>query len=70
MILAKKKLRLNRFHTRANYQLNVFYTLASIELIAEEIEDPFGGDTNDLPTDEIAERIKKNLNEIVGGGNA
>ena len=43
----------------------VFYTLASIELIAEEIEDPFGNDTNDLPTDEISERIKKNLKEIV-----
>jgi len=42
----------------------VFYTLASIELIAEEIEDPFGADTNDLPTDEIAERIRKNLIEI------
>jgi putative membrane protein len=43
----------------------VFYTLASIELIAEEIEDPFGADTNDLPTDEIAERIRKNLKEII-----
>ena len=42
----------------------VFYTLASIELIAEEIEDPFGSDTNDLPTDEIADRIKKNLKEL------
>lgn len=43
----------------------VFYTLASIELIAEEIEDPFGSDTNDLPTDDIANRIAKNLKEIV-----
>ncbi len=42
----------------------VFYTLASIELIAEEIEDPFGKDTNDLPTDDIAERIKQNLIEL------
>lgn len=46
--------------------LFVFYTLASIELIAEEIEDPFGKDTNDLPTDDMAERIRKNLKEIVG----
>src|SRR5574343_1345734 len=29
----------------------VFYVLASLELIAEEIEDPFGGDENDLPTE-------------------
>ncbi|MEY3956635.1 MAG: hypothetical protein RLZ73_1090 [Bacteroidota bacterium] len=28
----------------------IFYVLASLELIAEEIEDPFGTDANDLPT--------------------
>jgi putative membrane protein len=28
----------------------IFYVLASLELIAEEIEDPFGSDENDLPT--------------------
>jgi putative membrane protein len=28
----------------------IFYVLASLELIAEEIEDPFGDDENDLPT--------------------
>jgi putative membrane protein len=27
-----------------------FYVLASLELIAEEIEEPFGNDDNDLPT--------------------
>jgi predicted membrane chloride channel (bestrophin family) len=27
----------------------VFYVLASLELIADEIEDPFGVDANDLP---------------------
>ena len=27
----------------------VFYVLTSIEIIAEEIEDPFGADSNDLP---------------------
>lgn len=42
----------------------VFYVLASLELIAEEIEDPFGKDANDLPTDDIAGRIKSNLKEI------
>ncbi|HEX8517390.1 MAG TPA: bestrophin family ion channel [Bacteroidia bacterium] len=44
--------------------LFVFYAFASLELIAEEIEDPFGQEQNDLPTDEIANTIKKNLQEI------
>ena len=44
----------------------VFYVLASLELLAEEIEDPFGTDSNDLPTDEISLRIKGNLKEIFG----
>ncbi|MDJ1473520.1 bestrophin family protein [Xanthocytophaga flava] len=43
----------------------VFYVLASIELIAEEIEDPFGGDANDLPTFKIASNIKKHIGEIL-----
>jgi ion channel-forming bestrophin family protein len=42
----------------------IFYVLASLELIAEEIEDPFGDDTNDLPTDKIAQNIKKHVDEI------
>lgn len=42
----------------------IFYAFASIELISEEVEDPFGDDANDLPTQDIAERIKNNLNEI------
>ena len=42
----------------------VLYVFASIELIAEEIEDPFGDDDNDLPLDNICDRIKTNLNEI------
>lgn len=43
----------------------IFYVLASLELIAEEIEDPFGNDENDLPTERIAENIKKNIEEIL-----
>ncbi|GAA4757532.1 MULTISPECIES: bestrophin family protein [Flavobacterium] len=43
----------------------IFYVLASLELIAEEIEDPFGNDENDLPTAQIAENIKKNIDEIL-----
>jgi putative membrane protein len=43
----------------------IFYVLASLELIAEEIEDPFGNDANDLPIEKIAENIKNNLLEII-----
>lgn len=43
----------------------IFYVLASIELISEEIEDPFGYDDNDLPTSKIAENIKKHIEEIL-----
>lgn len=43
----------------------VFYVLASLELIAEEIEEPFGNDANDLPMLRIAENIKKNVVEIL-----
>jgi putative membrane protein len=43
----------------------VFYVLASLELIAEEIEDPFGGDANDVPTLRLAETIQRNMGEIM-----
>jgi putative membrane protein len=36
----------------------IFYVLVSLEILAEEIEDPFGVDDNDLPTDEMAQRIE------------
>ena len=36
----------------------IFYVLASLELVAEEIEDPFGSDVNDLPMDKICRGIK------------
>ena len=42
-----------------------FYFLMSIELISEEIEDPFGRDINDLPLDELCVKIKKNIIEIL-----
>ena len=42
----------------------LFYLLVSTELIAEEIEDPFGNDDNDLPTDNLSEKIKANVKEI------
>lgn len=43
----------------------VFYVLASLEVIAEEIEDPFGYDPNDLPTAKLAEMIQKNVEELI-----
>ncbi len=43
----------------------VLYVLGSLELIAEEIEDPFGRDSNDLPMDKIAANIKKHVAEII-----
>jgi ion channel-forming bestrophin family protein len=43
----------------------IFYAFASLELLSEEIEDPFGTDSNDLPTDEIAAKIKVNVSEIL-----
>ena len=43
----------------------IFYVLASLELIAEEIEEPFGNDDNDLPTRKIAENIKKHVEELI-----
>lgn len=44
----------------------ILYVLASLELIAEEIEDPFGMDANDLPVDEICNNIEKHVGEILG----
>ncbi|MFV0604353.1 MAG: bestrophin family protein [Niabella sp.] len=43
----------------------ITYVLTSLELIAEEIEDPFGGDENDLPTQKMAENIRKSIEEIL-----
>jgi putative membrane protein len=43
----------------------VFYVLGSLELIAEEIENPFGDDANDLPTDRLAAGIVAGAREIL-----
>lgn len=45
--------------------LVITYVLLSVELIAEEIEDPFGGDVNDLPMDDLATKMKENVIEIL-----
>ncbi len=41
----------------------VFYVLASLEIIAEEIENPFGTDDNDLPLDTICKGIRKTITQ-------
>lgn len=43
----------------------IFYVLASLELIAEEIEDPFGHDANDLPMGKISENIGRHVAELL-----
>jgi putative membrane protein len=43
----------------------LYYILMSIVLTAEEIEEPFGKDLNDLPMEEMANSVKKNVQEIV-----
>lgn len=43
----------------------VFYVMVSLEILAEEIEDPFGSDDNDLPTDELAGKIEDSVHEIM-----
>lgn len=43
----------------------ILYAFASLELIAEEIENPFGTDPNDLPVDQICQNIRKHVGEIL-----
>ena len=42
----------------------VFYVFVGLEYISEEIEEPFGTDRNDLPTDDMADTIYANIEEI------
>ena len=42
-----------------------FYVLVSLEVIAEEIEDPFNMDNNDIPTSKIASNISRNVKDIL-----
>jgi ion channel-forming bestrophin family protein len=44
--------------------MGVAYFLLGLELIAEEIEEPFGNDTDDLPLDTIAGNIRRVVYEI------
>jgi putative membrane protein len=42
-----------------------FFATMGLELLATEIEEPFGTDRNDLPTDEIAARIAVDVRELL-----
>ena len=43
----------------------IFYVLASLEVIAEEIEEPFGTDSNDLPMERICRTIDHSIKGII-----
>lgn len=43
----------------------ITYVLLGIEMIAEEVEDPFGMDANDLPVADIAKTIRTNVEELL-----
>jgi putative membrane protein len=43
----------------------VFYALAGLDAIGEEIEDPFGQDENDLPIDKICKSIKSGVRAVL-----
>ena len=53
------------FYWAVPISMFVLYILASLELLAEEIENPFGDDPNDLPVDDICNNIKANVEEIL-----
>jgi putative membrane protein len=46
----------------------VFFATMGLELLAEEIEEPFGTDRNDLPLDEIAARAAADAHALLLGG--
>ena len=45
-----------------------FFATMGLELLATEIEEPFGTDRNDLPLDDLADRITQDVQHILTGG--
>jgi predicted membrane chloride channel (bestrophin family) len=41
------------------------FRFAGLELIAKEIENPFGTDSSDLPTGQICHNFRKQVNVII-----
>lgn len=44
-----------------------FMSLAGLEMLAADIEDPFGSDENDLPTEGLSAMIRRNVHELLIG---
>lgn len=42
----------------------IFYVLASLEVVAEEVEEPFGTDNNDLPMERLCLTITRSVTDI------
>ena len=55
---------MSRGYLRVFLTVFVFYVLMSMEVLAEEIEEPFNNDENDLPMELIAQNIEKNVIRI------
>ena len=44
--------------------LMMVYVLLGLEILSEELENPFGTDDNDLPLEAIASNIMNNVTDI------
>jgi putative membrane protein len=44
------------------YVMIMFYVMSGVEMLSDEIENPFRGDPNDLPVKDYVDEIKKSLN--------
>lgn len=47
----------------------ISYTFISLDTLAEELEDPFGTEDNDLPLDALCNNLEIDLREMTGDGN-
>jgi putative membrane protein len=47
--------------------MGAFASLAGLEMLAADIEDPFGSDDSDLPTEQISRLIRRNVYELLVG---
>ena len=48
--------------------MTIYYVIGGIEIISNEIENPFAGDPNDLPVDDLIENIKKSITKSEDDG--
>jgi len=52
-------------HIWKSIWINISFVLFGIEQIGNEIENPFGHDTNDLPLDEICSSMIQNIEDLI-----